>query len=611
MEKNMCGIVGYCGYRSAAEVLLNGLKRLEYRGYDSAGIGVSNGKDIEVFKSVGKIKDLREHVPQGLTGSSGIGHTRWATHGGVTNANAHPHTNESGSIVLVHNGIIENYVPLKEMLIAEGYKFRSETDSEVLSHLISKFYEDDLEEAVREALSLIKGTYGIICFHKDNPRQLVGARNGSPLVLGIGEDEMFLASDVSALIAYTKQVIYFEDKEVVTVTPDDYRAATINNETINKAIENISWELEEMEKGGYEHFMLKEIYEQSQSVPRAFSGRFDEDNATVKLGGLNMTNRELLDVERVKIVAAGTSFHAGLVAANLMESMARIPCTVELASEFRYRNPIVEKNTLYFAFSQSGETIDTLYAMREIQRKGGRCLGICNVVGSTIPRESDGGVYIHSGPEIAVASTKAFTSQMTAMYLFILNMARMRDLSAEGGLKFIQSMKELPIQIEKTLAGKKHIKALAKKYAKYENFLFLGRGINYPVALEGALKLKEVSYIHAEGYSAAEIKHGPIALINEDTPSLFLVADDLLKEKVLSNMKEIKARNGKVIAVAVEGDKDVSAIADDVIYIPRTEPAFSPFLMVLPLQLFSYYCALELHRDVDQPRNLAKSVTVE
>lgn len=607
----MCGIVGYSGYRNAAEVLLSGLKRLEYRGYDSAGIGVYDGKELGVYKSVGKIKDLREHVPPGLDGRSGIGHTRWATHGGVTDINAHPHRSAHGDIVLVHNGIIENYLPLKEMLTGEGVSFVSETDSEVLVHLVAKFYKGDLEEAVREALALVKGTYGIICFHRDRPETLVGARNGSPLVLGIGDNEMFLASDVSALIAYTKRVVYFEDREVVTVTPKDYRAVTVNNEAIDKAVENISWELEEMEKGGYDHFMLKEIFEQVQSVPRAFSGRFDEDNATVKLGGLNMTNRELLDVERVKIVAAGTSFHAGLVAANLMESLARIPCTVELASEFRYRNPIVERNTLYFAVSQSGETIDTLYAMREIQRKGGRCLGICNVVGSTIPRESDGGVYIHSGPEIAVASTKAFTSQLTALYLFILNMARMRDLSAEGGMAFIGNFKRLPGLMERALADGENVKKLAEKYAKYENFLFLGRGINYPVALEGALKLKEVSYIHAEGYSAAEIKHGPIALINEETPSLFLVADDSLKEKVLSNMKEIKARKGKVIAVAVEGDEEVAEIADDVLYIPKADPCFYPFLMVIPLQLFSYYCALELKRDVDQPRNLAKSVTVE
>jgi glutamine---fructose-6-phosphate transaminase (isomerizing) len=607
----MCGIVGYCGYRNAAEVLLSGLKRLEYRGYDSAGIGIGDGETLDVYKTKGKIKDLRAHVPKGVSGVFGIGHTRWATHGGVTNINAHPHADGEGKIAVVHNGIIENYMALKEMLQGEGFKFLSETDSEVLCHLISKFYQGDLEEAVRETLALVKGTYGIIAMHRDNPDQLVGARNGSPLVLGIGEDEMFLASDVSALVAYTKRVVYFEDREMVTLSRSGYSASNIDNEEVNKAVENITWELEEMEKGGFDHFMLKEIFEQAQSIPRAFQGRLDEEDATAKLGGLNMTNRELLDVDRVKIVAAGTSYHAGLVAANLTESLARIPCTVELASEFRYRNPVVEKNTLYFAISQSGETIDTLYAMREIQRKGGRCLGICNVVGSTIPRESDGGVYIHSGPEIAVASTKAFTSQMTAFYLFILNMARMRDLSTEGGLEFIRALKQLPVQIEKVLSSRDAIKELAAKYSRYENFLFLGRGINYPVALEGALKLKEISYIHAEGYSAAEIKHGPIALINEETPSLFLVADDRLKEKVLSNMKEVKARNGKVIAVAVEGDKEVAHIADDVIYVPRVDPRFYPYVMVVPLQMFSYYCALELGRDVDQPRNLAKSVTVE
>jgi len=607
----MCGIVGYSGFREASSVLLQGLKRLEYRGYDSAGISVDEMGVLKVYKKTGKIRNLREEVPAGLKGHSGIGHTRWATHGGVTDQNAHPHQDQSNAISIVHNGIVENYQTLKEMLTSEGVEFRSETDSEVLVHLIAKFYSGDLEKAVKEALSLIKGTYGIICMHKDNPGVLVGARNGSPLVLGIGDKEMFLASDVSALIAYTKQVIYLEDREVITIDENSYKTTDLENQELNKTIENISWELEELEKGGFPHFMLKEIFEQVESIPRAFSGRIDEELATAKLGGLNMTNRELLDVERIKIVAAGTSFHAGWVACYLMESMARIPCTVELASEMRYRNPIVEKNTLYFALTQSGETIDTLYAIREIQRKGGRVLGICNVVGSTIARESDGGVYIHSGPEIAVASTKAFTSQMAALYLFTLLMARMRHLSRDEGVNFIKGMKELPVLLNQILETKDQIAAIAKKYAQYPDFLFMGRGMNYPVALEGALKLKEISYIHAEGYSAAEIKHGPIALINENTPSCFLVADDSLKSKVISNMKEIKARKGPVIALAVEGDKEVADIADDVLYIPKCQENFYPFLMVLPLQLFSYYCALELNRDVDQPRNLAKSVTVE
>lgn len=607
----MCGIVGYSGFRDASSVLLAGLKRLEYRGYDSAGISVQNDGVLKIYKRTGKIRALSELVPKDLKGHYGIGHTRWATHGGVTDENAHPHQDKAEAISLVHNGIIENYQSLKKMLKDEGVAFRSETDSEVLVHLISKFYNGDLEEAVKEALSLIKGTYGIICMHRDTPGILVGARNGSPLVLGIGDKEMFLASDVSALIAYTKQVIYLEDREVITIDENSYRTTDLENQELNKTVEHISWELEELEKGGFPHFMLKEIFEQVDSIPRAFSGRVDTELATAKLGGLNMTNRELLDVERIKIIAAGTSFHAGWVACYLMENMARIPCSVELASELRYRNPIVERNTLYFAISQSGETADTLYALREIQRKGGRVLGICNVVGSTIARESDGGVYIHSGPEIAVASTKAFTSQMTALYLFTLLMARMRSTSRDAGMAFIREMQEIPAKLEQILQNKDHIATLAKKYARYQDFLFLGRGINYPVALEGALKLKEISYIHAEGYSAAEIKHGPIALINEETPSFFLVADDSLKSKVISNMKEIKARKGLVIALAVEGDKEVAEIADDVIYIPRCHEDFYPFLMVLPLQLFSYYCALELERDVDQPRNLAKSVTVE
>ncbi|MDA3849740.1 MAG: glutamine--fructose-6-phosphate transaminase (isomerizing) [Spirochaetaceae bacterium] len=607
----MCGIVGYSGFRQASSVLIAGLKRLEYRGYDSSGISVLNTQGLVTFKKTGKIINLQQIVPKDLQGLSGIGHTRWATHGGVTDRNAHPHNDGKNSISIVHNGIIENYISLKEMLKADGVVFKSETDSEVLAHLVAKFYEDDLEKAVKKALTLVKGTYGIICMHRDKPGILVGARNGSPLVLGIGEKEMFLASDVSAVIGYTKQGIYLVDREVIIVDENNYRSTDLGYQELDKKVEHISWELEELEKGGYPHFMLKEIFEQVDSIPRAYSGRIDEDLATAKLGGLNMTNRELLDVERIKIIAAGTSFHAGWVACYLMESMARIPCSIELASELRYRNPIVEKNTLYLALSQSGETADTLYALREIQRKGGRVLGICNVVGSTIARESDGGVYIHSGPEIAVASTKAFTSQITALYLFTLLLARMRSLSWEEGTTFINNLKKLPEMMQSLLETKDQIAALAKKYAHYQDFLFLGRGINYPGALEGALKLKEISYIHAEGFSAAEIKHGPIALINEETPSFFLVPDDGLKSKVISNMKEIKARKGLVIALAVEGDEEVAEIADDVLYVPRTHDFFYPFLMALPQQLFAYYCALELERDVDQPRNLAKSVTVE
>lgn len=607
----MCGIIGYCGPREAAPILVEGLKRLEYRGYDSAGISVEHGGTHQLIKRAGKINDLRAHVPETFPGHVGIGHTRWATHGGVNDVNAHPHIDPTGKVSIAHNGIIENYIALKERLESEGHTFVSETDSEVIAHLVADFYDGDLERAVKETVGIIKGTYGIVAMHVDEPNRIVGARNGSPLVLGIGDGEMFLASDVTAIIAHTKQVIYIEDGEVVSMTSESYATTDLRNNEIQKEIDLISWELEEIEKAGFPHFMEKEIFEQVESIPRAMQGRIDYEYATGHLGGLNLSNRELLDINRIKILAAGTSYHAGMVASYVLEGLSRLPANAELASELRYRNPIVERNSLYFAISQSGETADTLYAMREVQRKGGRVLGICNVVGSTIPRESDGGVYIHSGPEIAVASTKAFTSQLTALYLFALIMGRMRDMSYEQGLRFIEAMEAVPTQIEQILNDTMPIKALARKYARSEDFLFLGRGINYPVALEAALKLKEVSYIHAEGYSAAEIKHGPIALINDVTPSFFFVPDDGLRDKVINNMKEVKARGGPVIALAVEGDHDVAKIADDVLYVPHANEYMYPFLMTVPTQLFSYYCALERGCNVDQPRNLAKSVTVE
>ncbi len=607
----MCGIIGYCGPKRAAPILLEGLKRLEYRGYDSAGICVGHNGGLSVVKKKGKLQFLSEAMPPELPGTYGIGHTRWATHGEVNDTNAHPHLDQSGELAIVHNGIIENYTALRGKLEDEGHQFCSETDSEVIAYLLSTLYEGDLEQALRRTCGLLKGTYGIVAMHQAEPELLVGARNGSPLVLGIGEGEMLLGSDVTALIAHTKQVVYLEDGEVVKITPDGYSTTDMRERRVDKKIDIISWELEEIEKDDYRYFMEKEIFEQPESIKRAMQGRISHEYATAHLGGLNMTNRELLEIERVKLVAAGTSYHAGMVASYLIENLARIPCNAELASELRYRNPIVERSSIYFAISQSGETADTLYAMRELQRKGARVLGICNVVGSTIPRESDGGVYIHSGPEIAVASTKAFTSQLTALYLYTLLIARMRDMSYEQGLHFIEALESIPDLVQSILDRHAELEALASRYHTAQDFLFLGRGINYPVALEGALKLKEISYIHAEGYSAAEIKHGPIALINEQTPSLFLVPDDGLREKVISNMKEVKARKGPVIAVAVEGDRDVAAIADDVIYVPRAADYVYPFLMMIPLQLFAYYCALELGRDVDQPRNLAKSVTVE
>lgn len=607
----MCGIFGYCGNKKASEILIEGLKRLEYRGYDSSGICVGNGSKFSVYKRVGKIKVLADSLPEEPFGHNGIAHTRWATHGGVTEANAHPHTDCNEKIAIVHNGIIENYQQLKDKLSAKGHKFKSETDSEVIAHLIEEVFDGDLTKAVKQVLPMLKGTYGLIAMHVDCPDVLVGARNGSPLILGIGNNEMFLASDVNAMVAYTKQVVYLNDKEIVTVTPDGFTTSDVQDNAIHKDITTVEMDGESFDKQGYNHFMMKEIAEQTEAIKRGMVGRLNVDEATGHLGGLNMGNAQLLDVERIVLVAAGTSYYAGMTASYLIENLVRIPAHVELASELRYKNIIVEKNTLYFVISQSGETADTLFALRELQRKGAHVLGICNAVGSTIARETDGGVYIHSGPEIAVASTKAFTSQLTALYIFTLLMARIRHLSFEQGREFINAFNELPALIEEILSADDKIEQIADKYYKSQNFMFMGRGINYPVAMEGALKLKEISYIHAEGFGAGELKHGPIALINEQTPSFFLVPDDALRDKNISNMKEVKARGGKIIAVCTKGDDEVKEIADDVIEVPKIMPCFYPFLLVVPLQLFAYHCAVKLGRDVDQPRNLAKSVTVE
>jgi glucosamine--fructose-6-phosphate aminotransferase (isomerizing) len=607
----MCGIVGYVGPRRAASVLLGGLKRLEYRGYDSAGIAIQDAGALRVVKRKGKIQDLRAAVPESMGGDCGIGHTRWATHGGVTDANAHPHCDPSGRLAIVHNGIIENYSQIKDRLIRDGATFSSETDSEVIAHLIALNYEGDLEKAVKASLPALKGTYGIACLHADEPGVIVAARNGSPLVLGMGNDEMFLASDVTAMVAYTRQVVYLEDGEVVRLTRQGYSATDQQDREVDKRVDRVTWDLSAMEKDGHATYMEKEIHEQPDSIQRCMQGRLDMENATAKLGGLNLSSKELRAVQRVRIIAAGTSWHAGMVGAHMLESIARVPASAELSSEIRYRNPVVEPETLFFAISQSGETADTLFAMRELRRKGSTVLGICNVVGSSIPRESDGGVYIHSGPEIAVASTKAFTSQLMALSLFTLLMARVRDLSFAAGKRILSALQAVPAQMASVLARREELRALALKYHRAQDFLFLGRGPLYPVALEGALKLKEVSYIHAEGYGAGEIKHGPIALVNPETPSVFLVPDDFMREKVQSNMKEIKARGGPVIAVAVEGDSETARIADDVFFVPKADPLAYPFLMVAPLQVFALDCATLLGRDVDQPRNLAKSVTVE
>ncbi len=611
----MCGIIGYSGPRNTSPLLLEGLRRLEYRGYDSAGIAVGRrGKQdnsLRIVKAVGKIAALKAAMPADLDGSWGIGHTRWATHGGVTLANAHPHTDCSGKIAVVHNGIIENHMSLKAMLEKKGCVFVSETDTEVIPQLIAHYYKGNLLEAVRAAVQSLRGTYGIACIHADEPGRIVGARNGSPLVVGVGAGEMFLASDVTAMVAYTNKVVYLNDGEIVDITQDSYSIIDKNENRVDKKVDEVTWELGSIEKGDFPCYMEKEIFEQPESIARAISGRLDVENSTAKLGGLNLERRRLTGIGRVRIIAAGTSWHAGLVGAHLLEHVARIPAQSELASEIRYRNPVVERDSLWFTVSQSGETADSLYAMREIQRKGATVLGICNVVGSTIARESDGGIYVHSGPEIAVASTKAFTSQLAAFYLFTLLVARMKDMSRDDGISFLTTLQSVPDLVRKTLLQRDRVQAVAKKYHKAKDFLFLGRGILYPIALEGALKLKEISYIHAEGCSAGEMKHGPIALVSADVPSVFLVSDDYLREKTISNIREIKARGGPVIAVGVEGDEETKSLVDDFIPVPKSDSRFYPFTMVIPLQLFAYFCALELGRDVDQPRNLAKSVTVE
>ncbi len=610
----MCGIIGYSGPRKASKVLLEGLRRLEYRGYDSAGIAVGRTDpkpNLQIIKAVGKIGELAKKIPEDLDGQWGIGHTRWATHGGVTEANAHPHTDISGKIAVVHNGIIENHKTLRTVLEKKGYVFKSETDTEVIPHLIASYYEGDLLTAVLAALQHLEGTYGIACIHADEPGRIVGARNGSPLIVGVGKDEMFLASDFTAMVAYTNRVIYLNDGEVVDITQENYSITDRHSNSIAKKVDEITWELGAMEKSGFMHYMEKEIFEQPDSIARAMSGRIDEENATAKLGGLNLTRRQLAEVHRVRIIAAGTSWHAGIAGSYLLEQVARIPAQAELASELRYRNPVVEQGSLWFVVSQSGETADSLFAMREIQRKGATVLGICNVVGATIPRESDGGVYVHSGPEIAVASTKAFTSQLTVFFLFTLLMARMRDMSREEGKIFIRALTGVPDMVRDVLSKRDRIQAIAKKYCRTKDFLYLGRGILYPIALEGALKLKEISYIHAEGYGAGEMKHGPIALISPEVPSVFLVSDDYLHDKTISNMREIKARGGPVIAICSDEDKEAMSFADDFISVKKADPRFYPFSMIIPLQLFAYFCALELGCNVDQPRNLAKSVTVE
>jgi glucosamine--fructose-6-phosphate aminotransferase (isomerizing) len=608
----MCGIVGYVGPKQASPILIDGLRRMEYRGYDSAGVAVLNGGDIKIRKAAGKLSalvdKLRTETPSGTVG---IGHTRWATHGAPTTPNAHPHLDQKGRIAVIHNGIIENSAAIRKALEKRGHVFKSETDTEVLAHLIGAYYEGNLEQAVAGALWDIDGAYGIAVISADEPDTLVAARNGSPLLVGVGDGEYFVASDASAILEHTRSVVYLDDGEMAVLTRDGYRVRNLTDTHVDKAVNQIEWDLATIERGGFSHFMLKEIFEQPESLTNTVRGHLLEEEGSARLRGLNMSDEELNRVNRVIITACGTSWHAGLIGEYIFEEMARIPCEVEYASEFRYRNPIVDENTLVIAVSQSGETADTLAAIREARRRGARTIGLVNVVGSTIAREVQGGLYLRAGPEIGVASTKAFNSQVAALAMVALKMARLRTLSVLQGRQFIQALQALPAQIRTVLDRAPEVETLADRFATAHNALYLGRGVNFPVALEGALKLKEISYIHAEGYPAAEMKHGPIALIDENMPVVFIAPRDGVHGKIVSNIEEVKARGGKVIAIVTEGDEEISRLADAVFPIPATHDLLTPMLASVPLQLFAYYVAVRRGCNVDQPRNLAKSVTVE
>jgi glucosamine--fructose-6-phosphate aminotransferase (isomerizing) len=632
----MCGIVGYVGRSEAAPILLDGLRRLEYRGYDSAGIAILNGRQVETRKCAGRIAVLSKLIAEKpASGTSGISHTRWATHGKPTDQNAHPHFDATGKLALVHNGVIENYQTLKDELIRNGdRKFRSQTDTEVLAHLIGKLYDQSvavvadraqdgtvndasykkacLVSAVRSALQQVIGTYGIALVHSDIPNFLVGARRGSPLVLGVGKEENFLASDVSAIVAYTRDAIYLKDFDVVAVERDKFEISSLAGECGDHQVSKLEFTAEDIKKGDYPHYMLKEIFEQPGSVRDAMRGRLSAEECTAKLGGLNMTPAQLRDVGRIVLTGCGTALHAAMVGEYLIEQLAHLPVEVEYASEFRHRNTPMTSDTLVFTISQSGETADTLGALRESRRKGYRTLGICNNVASTIARETDGGVYMHAGPEIGVAATKSFTSQVAILTLIGLLLGRMRHLSTSEGSRIIEALEALPEQIEDVLKLSDEIKAIAKKYASVSGMLFFGRQCNFPVALEGALKLKEITYHIAEGHPSAELKHGIIALVRPDLPSLFIAPDDAVFSKNLNNIEQVRARKGPIIALTSgDGAKRLASIADDIISLPSVPDFVMPILTAVPLQLLAYHLAVVLGRDVDKPRNLAKSVTVE
>ncbi|MYW98585.1 MULTISPECIES: glutamine--fructose-6-phosphate transaminase (isomerizing) [unclassified Streptomyces] len=609
----MCGIVGYIGKRDVAPLLLEGLQRLEYRGYDSAGIVITSkaaaGRPgtLKMVKAKGRVRELEAKVPKRFAGTTGIAHTRWATHGAPSDENAHPHLDAENKVAVVHNGIIDNASELRARLTADGVAFLSETDTEVLTHLIAHSQADTLEEKVREALRHVEGTYGIAVLHADFNDRIVVARNGSPVVLGIGEKEMFVASDVAALVTHTRQVVTLDDGEMATLKADDFRTYTTEGSTTTATPTTVEWEAESYDMGGHDTYMHKEISEQADAVDRVLRGRIDDRFSTVHLGGLNLDAREARGVRRIKILGCGTSYHAGQIGAQLIEELARIPADAEPASEFRYRNPVVDPDTLYVAVSQSGETYDVLAAVQELKRKGARVLGVVNVVGSAIAREADGGTYVHAGPEVCVVSTKCFTNTVVAFALLALHLGRIRDLSVADGKRIIDGLRRLPEQISEILAGEDEIKRLAAEYADAKSMMFIGRVRGYPVAREASLKLKEVSYIHAEAYPASELKHGPLALIEPAMPTVAIVPDDDLLEKNRAAMEEIKARSGRILAVAHQ----VQEKADHTIVVPKNENELDPILMGIPLQLFAYHTALAMGRDIDKPRNLAKSVTVE
>ena len=611
----MCGIVGYVGLKEAAPILLQGLKGLEYRGYDSAGVALLNGSGVQVVKRPGKLSALAKAVDEASPrGTCGIAHTRWATHGVPNQPNAHPHTSSDGEIALVHNGIIENAESIRAQLLEAGYSFASETDTEVVVHWIDHLWTDGMtiEDAVSTALRAIDGAYGIAVVSSRDPNKIVVARNGSPLLIGVGKNgEMLVGSDAAAVIALTREVVYLDDGDYAVLEPDGYRTYRLEGTEVSRSVHQVTWDVEVMERGGYEHFMLKEIFEQPTSLRDVMRGRLLEEEGDVRLGGIENYQFDLGRIRRIVTMACGTSWHAGLVGEYMLEEHARIPVDVEYASEFRYRNPVLEDSTLALAISQSGETADTMAALREAKQRGVSTMGIVNTVGSTIARYTDFGVYLHAGPEIGVASTKAFTSQMVALAMFTLYLGRRRHLSVPQGREFVNALRMLPEQVERVLELNDEIKVLAEAYGDARNFLYLGRGYQFPVALEGALKLKEVSYIHAEGYPAAEMKHGPIALIDDDMPVVVLAPRDPVYQKVVSNIEEMKTRNARLIAVVSDDAPELRGRVDHVIRVPQTIPALLPVLTTVPLQLLAYHMAVLRGADVDQPRNLAKSVTVE